>query len=209
MSREPKPTKSTPKSELRRSEIMAAAITIFQRDGFRGASLDDVAEEVGISKSLIYYHFKNKLELLAGMYSRMGSMFYDEVVPILGDDGLDYQDRLQRSIEVHVKLAIENKALFDIYFRERNEIPEATKAKLYGDGDRQYVDALSVLLEDGAKAGVFTTTNPKIAAFTIAGACNWLTFWYSDKPKGDRAALSAGEIATIIYETVGAGLISR
>ena len=64
-------TKRTQKAELRRDEIMSAAIDVFHRDGFRGASLEDVADEVGISKSLIYYHFKNKMELLNHILCQM------------------------------------------------------------------------------------------------------------------------------------------
>lgn len=49
--------------EARPGEIVQAALTIFARDGFAGARLDDVADQVGISKGTIYLYFKNKEEL--------------------------------------------------------------------------------------------------------------------------------------------------
>lgn len=49
--------------EARPKEIVQAALTIFARDGFAGARLDDVADQVGISKGTIYLYFKNKEEL--------------------------------------------------------------------------------------------------------------------------------------------------
>lgn len=49
--------------EARPKEIVQAALTIFARDGFAGARLDDVADQVGISKGTIYLYFENKEEL--------------------------------------------------------------------------------------------------------------------------------------------------
>lgn len=205
------PGERTRIAELRRDEIMAAAVDVFHRDGFRGASLDDVAAGVGVSKSLIYYHFENKAELLAEMYARMGSIFFDEVVPILENSELDFEERLRRAIEVHVTVAIGNQALFEIYFRERHEVSKEARDRLVGIRERNYVDRLRVLLEEGGEAGVFDPRDPMVAAFAVVGACNWITFWYRAEPKvaAGRRVLGAKEIAEIIYHTVGEGLVTR
>lgn len=49
--------------EARPREIVDAALLIFARDGFAGTRLEDVAEQVGISKGTIYLYFENKEEL--------------------------------------------------------------------------------------------------------------------------------------------------
>lgn len=40
--------------------ILEAAETLFQKWGIRKTTMDDIAQEAGKSKSLIYYYFKNK-----------------------------------------------------------------------------------------------------------------------------------------------------
>lgn len=47
-----------------RERIVAAANTLFYREGIRGVSVDAVAEEAGITKRSLYYHFKSKDELI-------------------------------------------------------------------------------------------------------------------------------------------------
>ena len=138
-------------NDERNAEIISAAIRVFQRDGFRGATLDDVAKEVGISKSLIYYHFKNKFEILAQMYRNMGELFFEVLNPILEDESLDRVARLRLVIKAHVSIAIQNKSIFEIYFRERQDIPPAVQDKLVTHRDRIYVaDTNAVRIFDRA-----------------------------------------------------------
>lgn len=53
-----------PKGDLRKVEIIKAAMTIFARDGYAGASLANVAKVAGISPVGLLHHFPNKLCLL-------------------------------------------------------------------------------------------------------------------------------------------------
>jgi AcrR family transcriptional regulator len=44
--------------------ILRAAMVVWTRDGYHGASLKDVASEAGVAKSLLHYHFQSKEHLL-------------------------------------------------------------------------------------------------------------------------------------------------
>jgi AcrR family transcriptional regulator len=48
-----------------RERIVAAANRLFYRDGIGRVSVDAVAEEAGLTKRSLYYHFKSKDELIA------------------------------------------------------------------------------------------------------------------------------------------------
>src|SRR5687768_9340426 len=50
--------------EARRREILVAAAQVFARDGYSYATLDDVAAQMGVSRGVIYYYFRNKEEIL-------------------------------------------------------------------------------------------------------------------------------------------------
>ena len=51
------------KSALARQRILDAAGEEFARKGYEGASLNTVWAEKGISKGIIYHHFRDKKEL--------------------------------------------------------------------------------------------------------------------------------------------------
>ena len=51
------------KNSLARQRILDAALEEFSSRGYEGASLNTVCAEKGISKGIIYHHFKDKDEL--------------------------------------------------------------------------------------------------------------------------------------------------
>jgi AcrR family transcriptional regulator len=50
-------------SERKRHGILDAARTVFSRQGYAGASVEDVAERAGVAKGTVYLYFKSKEEL--------------------------------------------------------------------------------------------------------------------------------------------------
>jgi TetR/AcrR family transcriptional regulator, cholesterol catabolism regulator len=51
----------------REQEILQAARDVFSERGFEKASIDDIAERVGIGKGTVYLHFSSKEELLVAL----------------------------------------------------------------------------------------------------------------------------------------------
>src|SRR5260370_34070132 len=54
----------------RRDQLLAPATRAFARNGFEAPTLDDVAEEAGISKVLLYRHFDSKADLYRAVLER-------------------------------------------------------------------------------------------------------------------------------------------
>lgn len=50
--------------EVRKAEIMDASIRLFTRKGYLNTTTQDIIDEVNISRGLLYYHFKNKEDIL-------------------------------------------------------------------------------------------------------------------------------------------------
>ena len=47
----------------RRAQLLEAALTVFVSKGYHSAAMEDIAEEAGVSKPVLYQHFPGKLEL--------------------------------------------------------------------------------------------------------------------------------------------------
>lgn len=66
----PAPERKRLTAEQRRSLLLDAAWTCFDRDGFAGTTMEQVAREAGVSKALIYEHFASKGELAGALLDR-------------------------------------------------------------------------------------------------------------------------------------------
>ena len=63
MSVQPKREKRTEKQARTRAELLATAAKVFARRGYRGASVEEIAEEAGYSHGAVYSNFAGKEDL--------------------------------------------------------------------------------------------------------------------------------------------------
>lgn len=97
---------STDKGQKSRRELMAIAIDCFARFGFQGSSVDRIARMAGVTKGAIYYHFRDKEDLLAAAVADRIAEFESRVQRSC--DGADPLAALRRIAEVCVKHAESN-----------------------------------------------------------------------------------------------------
>jgi AcrR family transcriptional regulator len=69
----------TEKREANRARILLAARTVFGRQGFHAATIEQIADEAGLSNGAIYYNFASKGELFFALleertHERLGDM---------------------------------------------------------------------------------------------------------------------------------------
>jgi AcrR family transcriptional regulator len=81
-----------------RARILRAATTLFQQQGYRRTSVDQVAQEAGVAKGTVYVHFKTKAELLFHAIREEKKRFIGPFLPLLTED-LEPAERLRRYLE--------------------------------------------------------------------------------------------------------------
>ena len=59
-----------------KERIMAAALALFSRTGYLGTSMQDIAQQLGVTKAALYKHYAGKQELLDCIVARMNAMDY-------------------------------------------------------------------------------------------------------------------------------------
>jgi TetR/AcrR family acrAB operon transcriptional repressor len=89
-----------------RDEILLAATELFETHGFHETSMAEVARAAGVSKALIFWHFKNKEELFVAV---LGKLFEPYVIDFAEEAGaLDEKAQLLRLIESYLSFVREN-----------------------------------------------------------------------------------------------------
>jgi AcrR family transcriptional regulator len=84
-----------------RDRLLESALWRFYRDGFRNVGLDQILEEVGISKTAFYKHFESKDDLMVAVLdAHTGRMQQDFRDAIAKDDSRDPIERLRAVFDV-------------------------------------------------------------------------------------------------------------
>ncbi|MCC8097585.1 MAG: TetR/AcrR family transcriptional regulator, partial [Eubacterium sp.] len=60
----------TKNADVRKNEILDTAEVLFNKKGYAATTVEDILKEIGIAKGTLYYHFKNKEDILLAMIDR-------------------------------------------------------------------------------------------------------------------------------------------
>ena len=171
----------------RREEIIKAAARIFAAKGYHGTTLDEIAREIGVSKPALYYHIKNKEEILKEIVGRI--MEPMETVARVGRSGIPPRQRIAQMIRMLVQFAAERQEITLIAL-ELNKILPMRSREALKKSRKDVEEVLIETLDEGIKKGDFKTGNSKMYAFAILAAANSVYRWYD--PHGN---LTHGQIA--------------
>lgn len=94
------------RGEAARRELTEAAIDCFSRYGYRGTSIERIAREAGVTKGAIYYHFRDKEDLLSAAVADRVAAFEARVQRACED--ADAAESLRRIVAVCIDHARSN-----------------------------------------------------------------------------------------------------
>jgi AcrR family transcriptional regulator len=182
----------------KRDAVLRTAARVFNEKGFHATSLDEVAERLHITKPTLYYYVKNKDEILFECVS-IGLQMLEDAIQAERSRGGRAIDQLVAAMHSYVMIVTQDYGMCIIRVGE-DPLPQdsrralrAFKAKL----DAHFRD----LVARGVEEGSIRPCDPKIAAFTLAGALSWIGRWY--RPDG---ALTPDAIARQAIDVLAGGL---
>src|SRR3954452_6039786 len=83
----------------RRERVLAAALEVFRRYGFRKASMDDIARSADISRQGLYLHFANKEALFRAAVRQELDTALGEVSRSLHEEGVGLEERVVAALD--------------------------------------------------------------------------------------------------------------
>ena len=181
-----------------RIDILKSAAKAFRRLGYHGATVEQIAAALHMKKGNLYYYFKNKEEILYACHQYsldQLNQLLDEVQHT--DIGAD--TKLRRLIVAFVHTILEELHGTALFLELDALSPAHLKAVI---ARRDTFDhGVRRLLEQGMATGVFEAGNPKLLAFALFGAVNWIPRWFN--PNG---TATSQEIAELFADFFVAGL---
>jgi len=187
--------------ETKRDAVLQTAAHLFLEKSYGRTSLNDVAERLSITKPALYHYFRSKEEILLECY-RLGTGLIEEILNDIAAHAGNGLKKVEAFIYSYANVMTVNFGRCVMRLDDGDLSPEAlAEVRNY---KRRIDRRLRSFIQEGIEDGSIVPCDPKIAAFSIAGAVNWICKWY--EPNG---ALSAHEIATQFARTLTQGLAQR
>lgn len=115
-------------SEDKQKTIRNAALKLFGEYGYKMASIRDIADEAGISKSMIFHYFGTKKDLYLYLVDYCSKVLTGPLMNIYRDLPTDYFERMKVATEKQMNLLKEEPFFMDFLTRMLSEKdPEVEK----------------------------------------------------------------------------------
>lgn len=164
--------------EKRRIEILEATCEVVIERGFAGTRVADVAKRLGVSNSLIHYHFASKEELLAAAFEHYARKDLIEMQHD-SDSASTAVAKLWRLIESYVPEGSDD-VEWMIWIDAWGEALRNPKMKpISQELDEQSIAIFEKVLRSGNESGEFHCVHPRESATRISGLIDGLAVQYA------------------------------
>ncbi|MCW2902143.1 MAG: transcriptional regulator, TetR family [Streptosporangiaceae bacterium] len=177
--------------------MLDIAEEVFAEQGYRAASMDDIAERVGVSKPMLYEYFGSKDGLLSACATRIRTDLYDATQEAMAEADSP-KDVLWRGLLAYFTFMERHSQAMAVIAQEPMMIPAATADAIEATR-RQQTGLTAGLLAAFAPAA----TPRAVEAFSeiIIGACERVSLWLARHPE-----VTAEEAARYVMDFSWQGL---
>ena len=167
--------------DVRRDEILSATVDLIDRVGLAAVRVGDVAAELSISPSLVFYHFGTKDDLVAEAFAHAVERDLGRIDRVVAS--ADPVERLRRLLRLYgpTGQAVGWRVWIDAWALAQRETHIRSVLRRL---DQRWEDALRQVVEDGVAAGAFSCADPAASVRRVS------------------ALLDGLSVATLVYKTV-------
>jgi AcrR family transcriptional regulator len=187
--------------EVKREAVIRAAAREFNRKGYHNTSLDDIAARLEVTKPTVYYYVTSKEQLLfecfvAGVEQIRAAFRAVRELAVPGRERLN-------AVLRHYGEAVASEFGWCMVRAEDQDLPPALSGHI--KALKSEIDhGIRRLIKEGVADGSIEPCDPKMTAFALAGALNWIAHWYRE----DRS-MTGAEIAAAFVTVFERGLRPR
>ena len=140
-------------------KIFNAARIVFQKKGFAGARMQEIADEAGINKAMLHYCFKNKELLFQAVFMNAFSQLAPQINEIFNSRDSVFE-KIRKFTHSYISFVILNPYLPPFVIQEMNNNPEFVLSFLENE-NRPNPALLIAQIEKEIASGIIKPINPK------------------------------------------------
>ncbi|GAB3151222.1 TetR/AcrR family transcriptional regulator [Micromonospora sonneratiae] len=175
---------------VREQQMLDAAVKVFSRRGFHAASMDEIAEDAGISKPMVYAYLGTKEELFVACLHREGTRMMEAIAGVINPE-MPADQRLWHGLRAFFRFVAAHRDGWVVLYRQaRGEQPFAGELAVMR---ARMVEVVAGMLDRALRADgrEVREIDLEIQAYALVGASESLADWLADRPDADPDQLAA------------------
>ena len=181
-----------PKRNSKREIILIEAIKLFNNNGFFDTRLEDIALNIGVKKTAISYHYKNKQTILTEAYQASCDFLEQQLETASQEaNGLEQVVCFCHLYLDQSRLCITNDAQTIALMSDFSGLPEPNDT-IIGERFQQALARLQAFIELGIKDGSIEVQSPSAATFCLFNLIHWIPRWLITIPQHQSESAAKG-----------------
>jgi len=182
---------------LRGGELIDVAARVFYEQGYKGATMQTIADELGILKGGLYHYVNSKEDLLYHVIESPHREALDLVHECKSMGG-DVVARLTALVRGQVLKLTKNYIYWHIFLNDYESLNEKQKRQLVEER-KTYQGYLRSLIEEGQAQGAFRADlDPSLVSLAVLGMVNWASHWYRPDEKRSPEKIADEFVALVL-----------
>jgi AcrR family transcriptional regulator len=165
----------------KRIQILNNAARLFVASGCNAISMREIAEECGISKAALYYHFTDKEALILAIFEN----YLDEIDLLMqasSQAGTTARQRIGFMARSILEQAPNKRSLIRLASQEMPNLTPQVRADFGVSYYRKFVGQIEAILYEGVRSGELRPQDPKISTWILLGMM--YPFFYPGHERG-------------------------
>jgi AcrR family transcriptional regulator len=161
----------------RQAEVTRAAASVFAQKGYSAASIQDIADRVGVLKGSLYYYIDSKEDLLWRIIEDVHE-HWSKILEKTDDPGAEPVERIHAFIKLQVAWYLKNIEIVNVFFREWQYLT-GERLDVVRERRHRYESVIRDLLASARAAGdVSPDVDLRYATRFVLAAVNAVPDWY-------------------------------
>ena len=189
---------------LRRAEILEAAERIFIAEGYEGATIRKIADEVGVSSTALYMHFTDKSCILLEICERTIRLLLERNREIAAKP-LDPVVRVRMMLEAYMRWGLEHPNAYQLVYSQPRPVSATLWPEAADDLSTECYNAFAGVVREIAASGRLRTGTADSAAQSLWMSCHGVVALLCARP--GFAWADTDELIAVTLDGVMNGLI--
>ncbi len=175
-----KKRQTTEAHDEKRNEILRHCANLFDKVGYHKASMQMLADEVGLGKPTLYHYFPSKNAILYAIHDAHMTTLLDG----LGEAGsVADPANVLRDACINILRQIAEHPGYVRAFMDHYGDLEGKMRKAIRDRRQIYFDRIQAVIVQGIEDGTFRDCDPALTTYSFLGMGNWAYKWYPPMAK--------------------------
>jgi len=162
------------KKQERAEQILQTAMSVFSRDGYHKADVDEIAAGAGVGKGTIYRHFESKKGLFLAVV-RWGISSLKDIIMEAVKNIDSPIERITIAVSTYLTFFETHREFYRVLIQEMTIFREGVE-RIFREEYLPHIPFLEENIRNGIEKGVIKSLNPQSATYALIGLTNSIIY---------------------------------